>query len=303
MNHSFVIVFACLLALASCSVPPTPTPDLVATRVAVEKAAFATLTAEAPTITPTDAPTDTPTATTTPSPTHTLAATNTPQSTATHVPTVTDTSTLTPTPSSEPTATLAPTATSSRTATPLPTETPENNPTTMPTVEATAEPTAQPTKKTRAGGTLLFASTELSQNDLYTIDEQGTNRKRLTDIGWIGRAKFSSDGERIVFERVESEKPVYNSDVYVMNADGSSVRNITQTTDWVEFDPDWSPDGTKIVFRGRLTVDTYSKVYIMNADGSGRTLLTDINNSNRYPSWSPDGKQIAFVSYLGGRWW
>lgn len=152
---------------------------------------------------------------------------------------------------------------------------------------------------------MLFVSNELSYDDLYTIDTKGGSRTRLTTIGKIGRAQYSPDGSRIVFQRQETEKPYYSRDIYVMNADGSGVQNITNTQDWTEFEPDWSPDGTRIVFRGRPNVDQYSKVYIMNADGTGRTLLTDLNNSNRYPTWSPDGHRIAFASYWeggGSRW-
>jgi hypothetical protein len=69
-----------VLALAACGSPPTPTPDLVATQVAVEEAAQATLTAKAPTATlePTDTSTPTPTLT----PTETSTPTTTPLPTA-----------------------------------------------------------------------------------------------------------------------------------------------------------------------------------------------------------------------------
>jgi TolB protein len=89
-----------------------------------------------------------------------------------------------------------------------------------------------------------------------------------------------------------------------MNADGSDLKNVTQTSDRVEYDLDWSPDG-RIVFRARSTAGIDSNVYVMNDDGSGRSLLTDIHNTSRSPSWSPDGNRIAFVSYWvghGNRW-
>lgn len=70
-----------LLVLADCGGQPTPTPDLVATEVAVQRAAIATLTAEAPaptrTASPTSTPTHMPTATTTEMPTPTETATHT----------------------------------------------------------------------------------------------------------------------------------------------------------------------------------------------------------------------------------
>lgn len=90
---NFLIGLAAICILTGCGGDPTPTPDLVSTQVAVEKAAAATLTAEAPTATSTPAPTDVPT--------------STPE--ATHTPTVPATDTPTATPTPEPTSTPTPT--------------------------------------------------------------------------------------------------------------------------------------------------------------------------------------------------
>ena len=273
----------CLLMamLASCGSASTPTPDAVATQIAVEKAAYATMTAEAPAAT------------------NTATVTNTPTDTPIPTPTLTPTDTDTPTPTWTPTATWTPTPS------PTPTDTPTETPTATTTPKPTGKPKPKSTKKPQTKGMLLFASTELSEDDLFTIDEQGGNRKRLTTIGKIGRAVYSPDGQRIAFQRTEGGEPYYQRDIYIMSADGSGLTNITQSIDWTEFEPDWSPDGTKIAFRGRPVIEEYSKVYIMNADGTGRTLLIDINNSNRFPTWSPDGSRIVFVSYWeggGGKW-
>lgn len=108
-----------IIALASCGAEPTATPlptetpDLVATQIAVEKAAHATMTAEAPT------------------------PTNTPTHTSTSTPTTTPTSTPTPTSTSTPTVTWTPT--------PEPTDTPTQTPTPRPTSVPTRRPTFAPT--------------------------------------------------------------------------------------------------------------------------------------------------------------
>lgn len=108
-----------LLAIAtSCGGPPTPTPDLVATQIAVEMAAHATMTAGAPTATFTPVPSSTPEPTTTHIPTSTPIATVTRSPTMTSTPTATRTPTKTSTPTATRTPTYTPTPTAS--ATPLP---------------------------------------------------------------------------------------------------------------------------------------------------------------------------------------
>jgi hypothetical protein len=62
--------------------------------------------------------------------------------------------------------------------------------------------------------------------------------------------------------------------------------------------PDWSPDGSMIVFAG---LDQQGQdLYTVNADGSARTRLTETPGDERMPSWSPNGASIAFAFDDGG---
>lgn len=63
----------------------------------------------------------------------------------------------------------------------------------------------------------------------------------------------------------------------------------------------WSPDGTRIAFRGGP--ESGREVFVMNADGSGRRQLTDTPPPGTYssqPAWSPDGRRIIFRSNRDG---
>ena len=99
---------------------------------------------------------------------------------------------------------------------------------------------------------------------------------------------------RIVF----SAGPGEHQDIYVINADGSGLNQLT-TDPAADFDPAWSPDGSKIAFRS--TRDGHDEIYLMNADGSGQTLLTFGPETGHSPEWSPDGKVVFPSSEESGR--
>ena len=95
---------------------------------------------------------------------------------------------------------------------------------------------------------------------------------------------------KIAYESYQND----NSDLFVMNADGSNPVNLTQTPQEQEHYPQISPDGTKMCFvadvgEGR---DTVRSVYMMDIDGKNRKQVAD---HAREPFWSPDGKRIGFL--------
>jgi Tol biopolymer transport system component len=81
-------------------------------------------------------------------------------------------------------------------------------------------------------------------------------------------------------------------DIYVINADGSGLRRLTDG-----MDPAWSPDGKKVAFarwrdpRG---------IYVIDEDGSNETLLFGWSQA-KAPAWSPDGSRIVFTRRYGGQ--
>ncbi|MEX2156502.1 MAG: hypothetical protein WD773_06650 [Gemmatimonadales bacterium] len=104
---------------------------------------------------------------------------------------------------------------------------------------------------------------------------------------------FAPLGDQISFL---SDRDV-NSEIYVMNADGTGQTNLTNNSGF-ELQQRWSPDGTKLVFTSNR--DGNSEIYVMNRDGSGQTRLTNNPASDQNPWWSPDGSRIVFESNRDG---
>ena len=130
--------------------------------------------------------------------------------------------------------------------------------------------------------------------DIYTMDPDGKNRKRLTRIpGNSFNPSWSPDSQRIAF--VNSRPGA--TEIYVMNADGTRQKRLTQGDNrGNKRDPSWSPDGQSIAF---VLNDLRSiQVYVMDTDGKNRRKLTD-GKYDWSPAWSPDGEMIAYESWRG----
>jgi Tol biopolymer transport system component len=64
--------------------------------------------------------------------------------------------------------------------------------------------------------------------------------------------------------------------------------------------PNWSPNGTRIVFEGSQELFGVDEIYTMKADGTGEIRLTDNNVADADPVWSPDSSKITFERFVGG---
>lgn len=134
-------------------------------------------------------------------------------------------------------------------------------------------------------------------SDIWVANPDGTNPVNLTNSPGPAeeRPVWSPDGTQIAYKRQEIQG---NSewDIYVINADGSGVTNLTPNTpDWTDGEPAWSPDGTRIVFRSHRSGS--GDLYTIRPDGTDLTQLTTDGNFDVNARWSPDGSEIVFARF------
>jgi TolB protein len=147
--------------------------------------------------------------------------------------------------------------------------------------------------------------------DIFRANADGSNLVRLTSTpGYDAEATIAKDG-RIVFTSVRDG----DMEIYSMNGDGSDVQRLTHLPG-PDGGPFFSPDGTKVVFRGRhpgpgaelddyfallkraLWRPTTLEIFVMDRDGSHLRQVTNFGSANWAPYWTPDGQRIIFTSNM-----
>jgi Tol biopolymer transport system component len=129
-------------------------------------------------------------------------------------------------------------------------------------------------------------------HEIWLMNPDGTNRRQLTfppqheEVaslnGQDSMPDWSPNGSEIAFVRHYRGR----SDIYVIRADGSGLRRLTNTNQAGQHSwPAWSPDGKRIVF---VSVSRRKPaIYTMNADGSHPKRLTTGGIDYAYPDWQP----------------
>jgi len=131
-----------------------------------------------------------------------------------------------------------------------------------------------------------------NRDEIYVTSVDGKTLTRLTRRqGDNDYPVYSPDGTKIAFESDRSG----TWQVWVMSADGSNPRQLTNTEAGVYQMPDWSPDGSRISYIANDATTGFGDVYVMNADGSHQVQLTHTRQNEFGTVWSPDGTQIAYT--------
>lgn len=164
------------------------------------------------------------------------------------------------------------------------------------------------------GKQMIFTSTRDGDIELYLMNLKTGKTKRLTNaLGYDGGAWFSPDGKKIIWRasRPKTEKEIQeyksllsenlvaptNMEVFIANADGSNVRQVTNfgQANWA---PAYMPDSKRIIFASN---HEYKRgfpfnLYTMNEEGKELTKISRDKGFDAFPMFSPDGKKIVFCS-------
>ncbi|GLS84813.1 amidohydrolase family protein [Paraferrimonas haliotis] len=133
--------------------------------------------------------------------------------------------------------------------------------------------------------------------DIYSMPAKGGEAKPLLKgIAWHMQPVFSPDGKSIAFTSDQGG----GDNIWVMNADGSDVRAVTDETFRLLNSPAWSPDSQYLIARKHFT-GTRSlgagEVWMYHVQGGSGVRLTERPNEQKdlgEPAFSPDGRYVYF---------
>ncbi len=143
------------------------------------------------------------------------------------------------------------------------------------------------------GTRIVFERDAGASQEVFTMNGDGSDLRQITFDEFPGDADpaWSPDGTRIAVERFDI--PADRDGIYVMNADGSHPVQVTQSDARGEnIEPQWSSDGTKLVFG--IASDTGHALFTINLDGTGERRITPWSLDAVHADWSPDGRLIVF---------
>ncbi|HXD49958.1 MAG TPA: BamA/TamA family outer membrane protein [Gemmatimonadaceae bacterium] len=154
------------------------------------------------------------------------------------------------------------------------------------------------------GRTIAVTAERHGRDLLYLFDVHTRKIVRRLDFGLESATgpSWSPDGRRLVFSGSKGGI----SDLYMVNADGTGLRRLTNDP-FGDFQPQWSPDGATIAFASDRDGASMAKldlkpwhIALLDLATGAITALPGQDGLNLNPQWAPDGRSIAYVSDRSG---
>lgn len=187
-----------------------------------------------------------------------------------------------------------------------------------------------------AGTQIAFVSDVRGNKEIYVMEADGANKRRVTanrqinlfpawspdgstllytsyrsgapDLWTVARGRpggrvFNLRGERYrgIFGPVDGQVTLVmhtdgNTDIYLARGDGRGLKRLTDARS-IEVSPSWSPDGSQLAFASDRSGS--QQVYVMDVATGETRRLTFRGSYNASPAWSPDGQWIAYAALTG----
>lgn len=162
---------------------------------------------------------------------------------------------------------------------------------------ATATKTATPTTPppiTAATERIFYACGNVGSSNICVVDLAGNTRTLISDANDDAEPDWHPATQQLAFQSNREG----NYDIFISDADGRNVKNLTQTQGKDERMPDWSPDGQSIVYEIGDGINN-GEIRVHNIATNRSTMLA----TGRAPVWSPDGKYVAYMQKEPSGYW
>jgi Tol biopolymer transport system component len=149
---------------------------------------------------------------------------------------------------------------------------------------------------------------------VYTMSRDGRDLRQLVPCGFdaaaasfpnncvgVSHAGWSPDGSKLAIQYNLVDRGYGGSlnvqaGIWIVDADGRNLHQVTQRTpgtSW-DFGPQWSPDGTRLVFFRLDLASSHEAVLTVKTDGTDEARVSPPELDAANPNWSPEGGWILF---------
>jgi len=157
----------------------------------------------------------------------------------------------------------------------------------------------------RADRVAFVALNPAGETGLYVERLDGSGRQRLATPVIPGRIAWSPDGHRIAYTAPSGYVSVSGKagrHLWVVDIATGTQTQLT-TTGFINVEPTWSPDGTRIVYRSQEDRAAHCDLWMINSNGTGARKLTDMRDRLTClsdPAWAPDGSRLMATAVGAG---